>query len=169
MGTDEQPVAGKQTKTELLDKQDVTPRIALFFISIFLNLCASALAGLGPFLNIPQLVIGSTAVWVCWFAIMFAIAIPATDSILREAMGWLKPAAGILVAAIAIFTVVEIAGLATIYISPSRIESSGGEVSQLAKSVIHSFQPADSDALYLIKEHMFCVVLDKGGYKCRIP
>jgi len=105
------------------------------------------LAGLAAFLNIPQLVLGATMVWAVWLGTMFAVALPITDRLLQNAIRWLRPASRIIIAAIAIFAMVEIIGLAVIFISSTRIEGTSGEVTPLAESVMHSFEPADSDAL----------------------
>ena len=147
MPRDEHPATRTRFKAEAQYRQQVTPKIALFFISIFLALCGSVLPSLGSFLHIPQLEIGTTIIWACWFGVMFAIAVPTYDSFLRKAMGWLKHVGSTIAITIAVLSVVEITGIAIITTNVQRIESYGGDLSQLAKSVIHAFQPADSDAL----------------------
>jgi hypothetical protein len=119
------------------------PRVWLFFIAIALNLAGSALAGLTHFLGIPWLVLASTIFWIIWFACIFAIAIPATDQKLNGVLRWLKPAAGTIIAMLALFAIVEAIGLAVIYVNP------GGGIanSATAQSVKHSFEPADAMAL----------------------
>jgi hypothetical protein len=116
-------------------------RVWLFFIAICVNLVGSALAGLTHSLNAPWLALPATLVWIAWFTILFAIAVPATDKKLDRIM-WLKPLAKTIIAVLGAVTALAVIGVAVIFIL-----AQAGNDSQVVKSVKHAFEPADAMAL----------------------
>lgn len=117
-------------------------RIWLFFIAILINLISSAFTGLAHYLNLPLLALFATITCLVWFAMIFAIAIPATENKLEIVLNWLKPLARAVIALLAIVTALEIIGIALVFLGPPGL----GE-SSLGKSIKHSFEPADAMAL----------------------
>ena len=133
---------GTETEQQANRKLKPPPRVWLFFIAILLNLGGSALAGLTHFLGIPWLVLTATLVWLIWFTVIFAIAVPETDNRLQKIIHWLRPLSKTILIVIAVCAVGEIIGLSVIYFG-----SPGVGDSSLAKSVKHAFEPADAMAL----------------------
>jgi Glycosyltransferase family 87 len=117
-------------------------RVWLFYIALFLNLGGSALAGLTRFLGIPWLALLSTLVWLIWFALIFTVAMPSADGRLATIHRWFKPLSKMLLAVIAVFAAIEIAGVALAYFGPAPLRNTS-----LATSIRHSFEPADAMAL----------------------
>ena len=124
-----------------------TPRILLFFIAVLLKLLASALSAIGFVWNNPALLITGTAVWLVWFVILFMIAIPKTDQLLRNKMHWLKPAA------LTIFTVLVVLGLVLLITLTSyglgvfQVDRLGEKPAQLVTSFENVFAYNDATAL----------------------
>lgn len=100
-------------KIRSLFHAEPTPRILLFFIAIFIKLLASALSAIGFVWNNSALLIAGTIIWMIWFSILFMIAVPRTDQLMRNQMHWLRHTARV------IFTVLSILGLVLLIILTS--------------------------------------------------
>jgi hypothetical protein len=117
-------------------------RVWLFFIAICVNLVGSAMAGLTHSLNAPWLALQATLVWIVWFALLFTIAIPASDKKLDGIAGWLAPLAKTIIVVLGAVTALAVIGLTVVFIM-----AQAGNDSPVVKSVKHAFEPADAMAL----------------------
>ncbi len=124
-----------------------TPRILLFFMAILIKLAASALSGIGFVLNSPVLLILGTIVWLAWFAVLFLIAVPATDRLWRNQMRWLKPAATTIFVALLLIGLVEFVTIFAIGFDSLHIERLDEEMSQVLTSLESTFAYNDATAL----------------------
>jgi hypothetical protein len=57
------------------------PRAALFFLALPLQLIAAGLSGYGFLERSPVLLLTGMFFWIAWFVLLFAVAVPATDSL----------------------------------------------------------------------------------------
>jgi hypothetical protein len=89
-----------------------TPRIMLFFVAVLIELAASATSAAGFVLNNSLLLIVGIGAWLCWFAILFVIAMPGADRFLSRQMGRLKHGA------LVIFAILLLVGLGEILVMP---------------------------------------------------
>lgn len=123
-----------------------TPRIRLFFIAVLFKIAASALSAVGFVLASAAFLISGTFVWLCFFALLFFIAIPATDIYLKDRMAWLKPVA---VSIAVIFSLVAVALIitATTVGIKSVGENKPAEISQLMTALDNIYGYNDSTAL----------------------
>jgi hypothetical protein len=124
-----------------------TPRILLFFIAVIVKLLASALSAIGFVWNNSALLVTGTVIWIIWLAILFMVAIPQTDRLMRNQMHWLKPAAR------AIFTVIFVLGIVLLITLTSyglgvfQINNLGEKQAQLITSFENVFAYNDATAL----------------------
>lgn len=116
-----------------------TPRILLFFIAVLIQLVASALVAIGFVLNSSALMIVGSVLWLFWFAVLFLIAVPATDQLLQNHLRWLKPAA------LTIFIALLLLGLGEVVFFQTG--GLGKESSQLLTSFDRVFLYNDATAL----------------------
>jgi hypothetical protein len=90
-----------------------TPRIYLFFPAVVLKLVASAISAVG-FVeqNGPYYLIGM-ALWLIWLGLLWLIAMPSTDSLLRRFQRPLRTVALVLIAVLLVFGLLELSGIFT--------------------------------------------------------
>jgi hypothetical protein len=123
------------------------PRIMLFFITILINLIASALSGIGFVLNSPILLILGTIVWLVWFALLLLVAVPAADRFLKSHMRWLKPTAITIFIALFLTGLVELITISAIGFDSLDIDRLGEDISQVLTSLDDTFAYTDATAL----------------------
>jgi len=126
-------------KAPLLFALHTTPRILLFFIAVVIQLAASALSAMGFVLNDGALMIAGTVVWLFWFAVLFMIAVPATDQFLQKHLHRLKRAA------LTIFIVLLLLGIGEVVFTQT--SGAGKESSQLLTAFDRLFVYNDATAL----------------------
>jgi hypothetical protein len=88
-----------------LSSRRVGPRVPLFFLAVALGLAASGISGIGFVVGSTVLLVVGAAFWLVWFGVLFMVAIPATDRLLKNQMGWLRRVA------VAIFVALLVVGL----------------------------------------------------------
>ncbi|MBI2832067.1 MAG: DUF2029 domain-containing protein [Chloroflexi bacterium] len=140
----EQGVLKVQSRIEkrwlTLSAVQTAPRILLFFLAVIFTLTASALTAAGFVLGKSVLLISGSVLWLAWFVIMFAVAVPATDGVLRRQMRWLKRIA------LVIFAVLALAGALEVVVMTSGL-SLGKQSAWLVGALHGMFGYNDSTAL----------------------
>ena len=124
-----------------------TPRISLFFIAVVVKLIASALSGIGFVVNSHALLISGAIVWSLFFALLFIIAVPKTDSLLQNHMRWLKPTSISIFTALLIIGLMELAIVFTIGLTSVDVDILGENTSQILTSFDNTFAYNDATAL----------------------
>jgi hypothetical protein len=64
------------------------PRTLLFFFALIVELVASAISAVGFVLNNSVFFLGGTLAWLAWFVVIFLVASPKTDHLLRNYSAW---------------------------------------------------------------------------------
>jgi hypothetical protein len=124
-----------------------TPRLSLFFIAIVAKLLASALSGIGFVVNSPVLLIGGSVVWLIFFALLLAIAIPATDNRLERHLHWLKPTAATIFSILLIVGIIEFAIVFSIGFGGVGIDILGDNTEEVMQAFDNTFDYNDATAL----------------------
>ncbi|OGO32667.1 MAG: hypothetical protein A2Z29_04820 [Chloroflexi bacterium RBG_16_56_11] len=104
----------------VLFHRQATPRILLFYLAILGKIAASALSAVGFVLKSAPAMIAGTIVWLIFFAVLLAVALPGTDRFFRDGHRWLRYTAGavivvLLLAGIAQSVLTSLVGLQSIY------------------------------------------------------
>jgi hypothetical protein len=128
-----------------LDRE--SPRILLFFFAVVLGLVASAISGIGFVTDSPVLLLTGTAVWLVWFGVMFMVAVPATDRLLRHQVGWLRRGAVAILIALLVAGLAEVVALSLFYSWFDRLDLSGNALGQSLAAMAHGFAYNDATAL----------------------
>ena len=131
----------------LYSRTHPTPRISLFFIAVVAKLTASALSGIGFVVNSPVLLIMGTVVWLLFFAILFIIAVPATDRFLQNHMRWLKPTSLTIFFALLLIGLIEFTVVFTVGFASVDVDILGENTSQVFTSFDNTFAYNDATAL----------------------
>jgi hypothetical protein len=131
----------------LYQRTRLTPRLSLFFIAIVVKLLASALSGIGFVIHSPVLLIGGSVVWLVFFVLLFAIAIPATDNRLKRHMRWLKPAAATIFSVLLIVGIIEFAIACSIGFGGVGFDILGDNTQAVMEAFDNTFRYNDATAL----------------------
>ena len=124
-----------------------TPRISLFFIAVVVKLTASALSGIGFVVNSPVLLIAGAVVWLVFFAVLFIIAVPATDRLLQNHLRWLKPTSLTIFIALLLIGLIEFTVVFTVGFASVDVDILGENTSQVLTSFDNTFAYNDASAL----------------------
>ncbi len=146
-GTNNSGSSRPRSIRQLFSLDALTPRILLFFIAVILKLVASALSGIGFVLGDAGFLIPGTVVWLIWFVVLFLIAAPSTDRLLRNQMRWLKPAALAIVALLLLVGIVEAAVVPSIKAGTFPANGPGEKTTQVVSSFGGVFAYNDGTAL----------------------
>jgi hypothetical protein len=84
------------------------PRFLLIFFSVPLLLIASAISGVAFSLKSPAYWLGGTLLWALWFAVMFMVITPRTDTLLLRYRDRMRQWAKVIFALILITGIVEL-------------------------------------------------------------
>ncbi|MGD0780331.1 MAG: glycosyltransferase 87 family protein [Dehalococcoidales bacterium] len=71
-------------------REDIKPRIWLFFLAVLIQLVASAFSGAGYTLHGSVCWLVGMILWIIWFLLMFFIVTPQSDTLLQRFTGQLK-------------------------------------------------------------------------------
>ena len=123
--------------------ENTKPRILLFFFAIIIQLFAAAISGVGFSLNRQFYWLAGTALWILWFAMMFIIAAPKTDVILRNYQNRLKKAALVLFGILMMLGIFEL--IMAFFLAP--VFQNSGDFATLLEQMRHGFQYNDGTAL----------------------
>ncbi len=121
------------------------PRIQLFFIIVFVKLMAALLGGLGFVYNNAAVYFAGTAVWIMWFILLFAFALPQPDRFLAGKR-WLKPAASAICAVCVIIGIVQIIIVPATGLDFMKSETPGQD-NRLASSLLNVYAYNDATCL----------------------
>ena len=146
-GTNNSGSSRARSIKKLFSLDALTPRILLFFIAVILKLVASALSGIGFVLGDARFLIPGTVVWIIWFVVLFLIAAPSTDRLLRNQKRWLKPAALTIIGLLLLVGVVETAVVPSIKAGTFSANGPGAETTQVVSAFGGVFAYNDATAL----------------------
>ncbi|WP_158513447.1 glycosyltransferase family 87 protein [Dehalogenimonas formicexedens] len=90
-----------------------TPRIFLFFIAVILKLTASAVSGAAFVVHSGLLYTLGIVLWLFWFALLWFIALPVTDALLKKHGRRLKKVAIAIIAFVILLSGLEFFGAMT--------------------------------------------------------
>jgi hypothetical protein len=111
-----------------------------------IQLVASAITGVGFALAVRWYWVGGLFMWMFWFALMFVIAAPHTDNLLRQHREGLKRGAITVFVFLAVLGIVEIG--TALFISPAfERNHTGGDFATLLEQMRHGFHYNDGTAL----------------------
>jgi hypothetical protein len=88
-------------------KPIAAPRLLLFLPAVLFKLLSSLFSTIGYVLHNGPMAVAGMVFWVIWIAVLFLIAVPATDRLLKGATRWLKPFSIILVTLLALVGIIE--------------------------------------------------------------
>lgn len=124
-----------------------TPRIHLFFITIFIKVTASALSAVGFVLASAAFSISGTVVWLAFFAVLFLVALPPADNYLKDRLRWLKPAALTIIVIFCVIGLLILVVGSTVGLETINSDKPEGEISRLMVSLDKVFGYNDATAL----------------------
>jgi uncharacterized membrane protein len=84
-----EPSVNPQTSLSFHD----SPRIQLFFLSILPKLASSGISGVGFYMLPPPLAVFGLLMSMLWLTMLFLVAVPGSDKILRRQSRWMRPVA----------------------------------------------------------------------------
>ena len=131
---------------KLLDR-NLTPRLALLFVTILLKLIASGLAAVGFVLRDPAFMIVGTIIWLVWLISIFLVALPATDKSFASRLSWLKPMAKAIIFVLAVVALIEIAIIGAVFSGAFNPEETEGQFGELLVTLERTYGYNDSTAL----------------------
>jgi hypothetical protein len=139
--------SAEETAPSFLFLAKPAPRLIFFFLAVAVKLTAFALSAAGFVQTTSQIWVSGFVVWVLWFAMMFGVAAPRTDKLLKGHTSWLKPLA---ITFIVIILVVGL-GEAVVINRPSLVipllESTTGNAEQIFDSLGRMYGYNDATAL----------------------
>jgi hypothetical protein len=111
-----------------------------------IQLVASAIAGVGFALTARWYWVGGLFLWMFWFVVMFVIAAPRTDNLLRHHGVGVKRGASIIFVSLVVLGIVELS--VALFISPAfERNHTGGDFATLMEQMRHGFRYNDGTAL----------------------
>ena len=139
--------SGIISRMRLLFPVSQKPRILLFFIAIPVGIIASALSGIGFVWNSSALLTAGSIIWLAWFALLFLIALPATDKLLQNQIRWLRTAALAIIVFFLAGGLAELVAVSAIGLEWFQTDRLDEKTSQLITSFDHVFGYNDATAL----------------------
>jgi hypothetical protein len=139
----------------------LTPRINLFFISVFLKLGFSSLTG-GPYVVSPSKSILGIISWIAWFGVLCMVALPQTDAILGR---WNQQMKRVTVTLVVLLALVGIS-IGGIYVSLKANLIQPSSFPEPVNSMLSYFktQPRYSDGAALTQQATVNLIDGKNPY-----
>ncbi len=128
----------------LADGINPTPRFSLFFIAVVVKLAASALSGIGFVLKSAVFLVSGAVLWLLFFALLFLIASPRTDSLKQSIARRLQKASSVIFAIVLLLGIAELIIVLTIGLTSL---GTNEKTSQVLESLEHTFAYNDATAL----------------------